>query len=357
MQKPTTTFRSKLLLSLAVLMFASNLVGCSGPSAESYRMGLAHSYNVNYSSAIAEFTTAITKEPNHAEYYYARGYAYERQGNQTLTAAVADYNKVIELAPKFANAYFRRAEAYSQMGRYQDAIADSKKVLEMCPLESGPVSQMVRDYQKLGDETHALELTVMFAKTTPDERKSFEQVYDAATKVHNQETRLWACDQLERFNTSNFHNACHCRGTVLYEQGKYQKAIENFTKAIKTGGFEDDCLFQRGQAKAALNQTAEALKDFDKAFKLREINYYSGARGVAAYHLGKYDDAIRDLSFAVMHGVEYRGWHKYLAMAYDKKGLKDLAKKENDTYAKMHAPNPENSDPLPPNWSLEPPKK
>ncbi len=348
-RRMTTPLQSKLVLSLAVLM-STNLVGCAESlPKQANRTG----FNDSDKAEITKFSTAISQDPNHAEYYYARGRAYVQLGN--YTAAISDFNKVLELAPKFANAYYHRAEVYSRLERYQDAIVDANLVLEMYPHEASAYKELIQDYQHLGRDKKVLELSLLNAKEVPEESASFEQVYDAATKVHDQEKRLWACDQLVRFGSSKYHNPWHCRGIVLYEQRKYKQAIENFSTAIKRSGFPDDCVYQRGLAKAALNQNAEAFADFDQATKLRATKSHLGARGVAAYFLGRYDDAIRDLSSAISQDAVsiYRGYYKYRAMAYDKKGLKDLATKDRASYAKMRTPDPQTKDPLPPNWSFE----
>ncbi len=82
--------------------------------------------------AMADFDKAIEDDPNNADAYYARGFAFLSHGDAMLKA-VADFNKAIELNPKYASAYLMRGRAYEALGEMDKAKADRAKALELEP--------------------------------------------------------------------------------------------------------------------------------------------------------------------------------------------------------------------------------
>ena len=63
-----------------------------------------------YDKAIADFSEAIKREPNHADAYYNRGNAY--CDNIDFAEAIADFSMAIKLKPEYADAHGYRADLY-----------------------------------------------------------------------------------------------------------------------------------------------------------------------------------------------------------------------------------------------------
>ena len=55
--------------------------------------------------------------------------AYNLRGKYDI--AIADYNKAIELDPQLAVAFYNRGMAYYQKGQYSEAIADFENVVNI----------------------------------------------------------------------------------------------------------------------------------------------------------------------------------------------------------------------------------
>jgi len=67
-----------------------------------------------------------------AEYYYNRGVAHLRKGQNDQ--AISDFSMAILLNPKFVMAYNNRGLAYGRdKGRYDKAISDFNKAIELYP--------------------------------------------------------------------------------------------------------------------------------------------------------------------------------------------------------------------------------
>jgi tetratricopeptide (TPR) repeat protein len=63
--------------------------------------------------------------------YNNRGVLYKDQ--QKYELALADYNKAIELNPNDAKAYYNRGNLYSDQQKYELALADYNKAIELNP--------------------------------------------------------------------------------------------------------------------------------------------------------------------------------------------------------------------------------
>jgi uncharacterized Zn-binding protein involved in type VI secretion len=87
--------------------------------------GIESIYSGSYDRAINEFSKAIELNPNFAQLYYYRGYAYYVRTN--YNEAITDFNKIIELNPRNAGAYYYRAIAYYVTSKFDQAWADVQK--------------------------------------------------------------------------------------------------------------------------------------------------------------------------------------------------------------------------------------
>ena len=132
--------------------------------------GFAYSNLGDYNQAIKDYNRAIEINPQDAVAYYNRGgLAYGKLGN--YNQAIKDYNKAIELNPQFAQAYYNRGVAYGNLGNYKQAIADYNRAIEINPQFAQAYYNRGLAYGKLGnynqeikDYSRAIELNPQFAK-------------------------------------------------------------------------------------------------------------------------------------------------------------------------------------------------
>ena len=69
--------------------------------------------------------------PNDEVAYNNRGKAKYKLGK--YQDAIEDYNKAIELKPDYVDAYYNRGIAKANLGKFQEAIEDCNKVIELMP--------------------------------------------------------------------------------------------------------------------------------------------------------------------------------------------------------------------------------
>jgi tetratricopeptide (TPR) repeat protein len=124
----------------------------AGDAAVHLRRGDAAFDASDYPSAVAEYTQAITLDPNFAEGYNNRGLAYyrlsDRAPDQTfLDKAITDYNSALQLRPDYVNALTNRAIARLDKGDVDGAIADTTRAIELDPQDDSA-------YMFLGNAFH-----------------------------------------------------------------------------------------------------------------------------------------------------------------------------------------------------------
>src|SRR5690349_9795636 len=97
---------------VAALLAGALLSACqsSGPSGELATIDTAQGSQQN----IASLTAVIQRNPQDPEAYNVRGSAYGRSGK--YQDALKDFNKAIELKPNFYQAYSNRALIYRFIG-------------------------------------------------------------------------------------------------------------------------------------------------------------------------------------------------------------------------------------------------
>ena len=111
-------------------------------SAEAYyNRGVANAELGKYAEAIANFDTAIKRDPDFMEAYYNRAVAKGVLGQHA--DALPDYNTVIDLDPDFMEAYYNRGSTKAELGRYVEAITDFDTAIQLNP-------KNVRSYQNRG---------------------------------------------------------------------------------------------------------------------------------------------------------------------------------------------------------------
>ena len=83
----------------------------------------------DYKGAIADFSQALSLEPQNAKAYFNRGFAYYNLEN--YQKASEDYAKAIEINPSDAEAFYNRGLAYSNLDKDKAAIQDFEKAAQL----------------------------------------------------------------------------------------------------------------------------------------------------------------------------------------------------------------------------------
>lgn len=109
-----------------------------------YERGFCYNRNQQYDLALADFSKAIECNKNWelgsnlSAAYLSRGHTYfslestdTDKMNESKSLSLQDWTKSIELNPQDANVFYNRGLAYEYFNKYEEAIADYKKSLEI----------------------------------------------------------------------------------------------------------------------------------------------------------------------------------------------------------------------------------
>ena len=174
------------------------------------------------------FLFSCTKD---AAFYVSRGNDYAKKDR--YDEAISNYNKALEINPRYALAYCDRGAAYAKKGHYDEAISDFTKALEINPKFAGAHHNRGLTYGRKGqydeaisDFTKALEINPKFAE------------------------------------------AHYYRGFTYFKKGQYDEAISDFNKAIDIDPKDAVAYAFRGDAYQEKARYKEAMSDYSKAIEI-----------------------------------------------------------------------------------------
>ena len=314
-----------------------------------------------YKEAVADLDANIAEEPNNAAVYELRGEAlFMLKQNSD---AMHSFEKAIELQPRSPFPYIDRARVRAELKDTTGALEDLQTALSMRPDDVAVLLTRARVYQQMGEA----------GKAKDDVERAMKQ--DAETFVLQEllarrglqaligsEARDYTdvISDLEDLTKVAPKNA-----QLLYQIGvfytmskKSDKAIEKFTASLEADDSNEQVLRSRGDAYLNIGKHTEAVKDYERAVKLKPDD--SGLLNNFAWVLATSpDEKVRDGKRAIELGTksceltDYKAAHilSTLAAAYAETGdfenarkwsekavelgddeVKDELKKELDTY-------------------------
>lgn len=219
----------------------------------------------------AVFVFSVVAQP--AKYGAATHYD---RGNAHLEAkrydeAVAEYSKAIELDPRYVDAYNNRGIVYKRTGQYDLAVADFTKGIALAARDIDLYTNRASVYwlQKNWAAAEADYATAI--RLNPNDGKVYFRRADmrleqgqtaAAIEDYNQVVRL----DPKQPDTYLSRGVAHFRmGRPLDAFADYRRAIAAYSAEIQQSSKNLDAYFNRGIAYANLEEYAMAIADFTSA--------------------------------------------------------------------------------------------
>lgn len=103
------------------------------------------------------------------------------------------------------------------------------------------------------------------------------------------------------------------RGNAYYDLKQYERAIQDYSKAIALNTNYAEAYFNRGIVYYNLGQYERAILDYNKALEFKQHEFIYNNRGNAYSKLGQKERAILDFDKAIELNPNY-------AMAYNNRG-------------------------------------
>lgn len=275
----------------------------------------ALSYIGKFKDSIGGLTLLINEQPSNWYALTLRAYCYFQL--KEWNKGIADCTRCIALAPQEPKAYHNRAEAYRMLHRDAEANADEMKASEyQMPLTA-------KDLIGRGQLTEGLKVLNEYIALNPKDPSGYDQRSYLLVALAKYKDAVKDCTKVIELSPPVKPHACSMRAKAYDNLGEYEKAIDDYSVAIKAcetlpkhcnckgkAALLPNLAFMQPYYPQYLKQQAidyiqvkkfpEALVDCNKLLKLNQhdADYYSLRADVYAAW-GKTRQAVDDCAAAM----------------------------------------------------------
>jgi tetratricopeptide (TPR) repeat protein len=119
-----------------------------------FERGKVHQQMKDHAKAIADFSAAVAKSPEHYEAYFGRCVSYQSTG--AFAQALADCEKAIQLNPTSADYYHYRGLAHMSLKNWDKAVGDFSSSIDINPDQPEIHLLLAKIYSDTDHLIHAL---------------------------------------------------------------------------------------------------------------------------------------------------------------------------------------------------------
>ncbi|XP_023086987.1 RNA polymerase II-associated protein 3 [Piliocolobus tephrosceles] len=229
-----------------------------------------------YDEAIDCYTKGMDADPYNPVLPTNRASAYFRL--KKFAVAESDCNLAIALNRSYTKAYSRRGAARFALQKLEEARKDYERVLELEPNNFEATNELRKINQALASKENSY----------PEEADTVVRSTGERKQIEAQQNKQQAISEKDR-------------GNGFFKEGKYERAIECYTRGIAADGANALLPANRAMAYLKIQKYEEAEKDCTQAILLD--GSYSKAfarRGTARTFLGKLNDAKQDFETVLL---------------------------------------------------------
>ncbi len=240
--------------------------------------------------ALANFEKAVANDETRWKAIHNRGVSYALAGK--YEKAIADFTRVVELRPDYPNGWFNRAEIRYELGHFEQAIPDYTKTLELNPADFGAHTSRGHTYfrlrkftEALADYTTAIELDNTKAEAYTNRGDAFqklEQWKEAASDFRR-------AVELDPALPRAYASAAWLMATCPDEQFRNAElGLQAARRAVELGSEDSfELLDTLAAAEANANNFDEAIATVSKAIELAPATAASPLAERLALYNGK----------------------------------------------------------------------
>jgi tetratricopeptide (TPR) repeat protein len=252
----------------------------------------------DFSEAARVFTGCILKRPDHADAYYRRAIVYHRLGR--YEDCLADSSRVIELDPKHGPGWNCRGMAFLELGMLDKGLADCIRATELDPKHAeawhnrgAAHAELGRPDKAVADLTRAIALGGKRAPASSwfSRGKAYDNLGRPAKAVENYSRVI----ELDPKHVHAWNN----RGCAYYKLEQFAMAVEDCSRAIELDPKYATAWLNRGLAYYKLNQKNKAAADFTRATELNPKSAFAWSnRAACSLALGQPERALAESTTA-----------------------------------------------------------
>lgn len=225
------------------------------------------------------------------------------KGEYALWDDAVRYNEQVALGGALGKerAYNERALGHAQAGRYEDALADYSKAIDINPKDPSVYANRAALLILLEREAEAKADLDRALKLDPKHPRARFNLASLYARTGKGEMALKELNDIISTPESVTSEAYAARGTLLMKQRAFDQAVRDFSDAIIMHVDDAGTVYaKRGSAKLALGDGDGALADYNQALALKpnQIDIRNN-RALLVLRMGRRHDALADADAAV----------------------------------------------------------
>lgn len=266
--------------------------------------------------AYKDYSSAIDYTPDDEDIYEKRAQLYYEEERYDL--ADKDYRKIISLDAGSVMGYMGLGRNANQQKQYDDAIVQYDYALKLANDYSSGYSFRAESYAGLHKYNEAIDDIIKALDLDYDE-KAFYLMFQVADSAF---MPLAAKLKVQSVKSPTNGYWPYCLGLIYEKNKQYKKAIEHYKTSLQ----KDDVAitaYQIASCYEELGDFSAALEQIDYAIKLDSTDYkYIIHKADLLYEAGKSHEAILQLNKFVNRYPEY--YHGYYRRGFYKDNTKDV---------------------------------
>jgi tetratricopeptide (TPR) repeat protein/energy-coupling factor transporter ATP-binding protein EcfA2 len=213
--------------------------------------------------------------------------------------ALTDYNRAIELDGEYKRAITGRGETYQLMECYEEALTDYNRAIELdgeykrAITGRGETYQLMECYEEaLTDYNRAIELDGEYKRAIASRGETYQLMerYEEALADYNRAIEL----------DGEYTWAIAGRGLTYRLMERYEEALADYNRLIELDGEYKWVIASRGLTYRLMERYEEALADYNRAIELDdEYKWAIASRGETYQLMECYEEALTDYNRAI----------------------------------------------------------
>lgn len=274
--------------------------------------------------------------------YNALGITYSNLGRHD--EAIDMFRRYVELAPEEPNAHDSLGLGFQWAGRYPEAIAEYEQALALKRDFGVAIIHLGNTYFQLGRYGEAIRQYQRILQSPSD--LDTARAWHSIGIVYWRQKKLADAERAARKET-DYHPGGVAGLLMVALERRDKVAAEKFERIIETRSevdrgarpYQRQLFFYRGYLDLKGGRGANAIENFKQALNYRpliwDIDPLEDCLANAYLELDRLDEAIAEYQRILKLNPDYPLVHYHLAQAYERKGLRDQARREYDLFLQV----------------------
>jgi tetratricopeptide (TPR) repeat protein len=273
--------------------------------------------------AVADFTKAVTLNPEYAPAYNNRGNVFLEMNR--AEDAYKDFDRAVSLAPDFGVAYSNRANANQRLNKLEAAEKDFRKAIELMPGSAVPLNGRGKIASATGQYYTALRYLNRAIALNAQYAPAYQNRAAVYVTLKQNEEAVQDLDKVIALAPDNA-NLYVARGRAYARDNRWSQAFRDFSKAIELAPGNVPALTGRASQNIDRKRADLAVEDLNRAITLdpKAADAYFW-RAQAKYTMGDAQAAEADLSKAIELDPSFADAYRIRGSYRERAGKRDDA--------------------------------